>query len=177
MMHEAPKQYTQHILDLVSAKNPLEVQRETASTLAKLIKPLTREELSQRLEPAKWSIAEILAHLVDTEIVVSWRMRLVIGQSGAALQAVDQDAWAQTLDYSRQDPKVSLETFGVLRANNLRMLQVLPDSVWENYGMHSERGTETVAQIVRMYAGHDLNHLAQVDKIARETGEKRKGVG
>jgi uncharacterized damage-inducible protein DinB len=165
-MHEAPEQYTQSILDLVSAKDSLEVQRETASTLAKLIKPLSREELSQRLEPAKWSIAEILAHLVDTEIVVSWRMRLVIGQSGAALQAVDQDAWAQTLDYSRQDPKVSLETFRVLRANNLRMLQVLPDSVWENYGMHSERGKETVAQIVRMYAGHDLNHVAQVDKFA-----------
>jgi hypothetical protein len=122
-------------------------------------------------------IAEILAHLVDTEIVVSWRMRLVIGQSGATLQAVDQNTWAQTLDYLRQDPKISLETFRVLRANNLRMLQALPESVWENYGMHSERGKETVAQIVRMYAGHNLNHLAQIGKIARETGSKRRGVG
>ena len=38
--------------------------------------------------------------------------------------------------------------------------------------MHQERGKETIAQIVRMFAGHDLNHLGQVEKIAKET---RKG--
>lgn len=175
-MHEAAEQYTQRILDFVSAKDPLEVQRETASTLAKLIKPLSREALCRRPEPGKWSITEILAHLADTEIVVSWRMRLVIGQNGAAIQAVDQDAWAQTLDYSRHDPEISIETFRVLRANNLRMLQALPEDLWENYGMHSTRGRETVAHIVRMYAGHDQNHLAQVDKIAKESASECKGA-
>ena len=62
----------------------------------------------------------------------------------------------------------------MLRENNLRMLKALPKNLWDNYGMHSERGKETVAHIVRMYAGHDLNHLAQVEKIAKESGSKRK---
>ena len=80
---------------------------------------------------------------------------------------------AQTFDYPRHDPQVSLETFRVLRENNLHMLRALPQYLWENYGIHSERGKETLADIVRMYVGHDLNHLAQVEKIARESGGER----
>lgn len=169
-MQETPQQYTQRILGLLSGEEPLDVQRETANNLAKLIKPLNKKQLSQRPAPGKWSITEILAHLADGEIVLSWRMRLVICQSGAAMQASDQDVWSQTLDYAGQDPKVSLETFRLLRENNLRMLGALPKNVWENYGMHSEHGKQTLARIVRMHAGHDLNHLAQVEKIARESG-------
>lgn len=164
-MNETPQEYTQRILGLVAGKVPQEVQRETASRLAKLIKPLSKKQLSQRPEPSKWSINEILAHLADSEIVLSWRMRLVICQNGAAMQATDGDVWSQTLDYAGQDPKVSLETFRLLRENNLRMLEALPENLWENYGMHSERGKETLADMVRMYAGHDLNHLQQIEKI------------
>ena len=167
-MNEAPQQYTERILSFMSGKEPLEVQRETPKTLLTLINPLTKEELRQRPQPGKWSITEILAHFADSEIVLSSRMRLVICQNGVALQATDQDAWSQTLDYAGQDPRVSLETFRLLRENNLRMLQALPKNLWENYGVHSERGKETLAQIVRLYAGHDLNHLAQVDKIVRQ---------
>lgn len=168
-MSETPQQYTERILSFVSGKEPLEVQRETPKTLVKLINLLSKQQLSQRPGPGKWCITEILAHLADSEIVLSWRMRLIICQNGAAMQASDQHAWSQTLDYAGQDPKVSVETFRLLRENNLRMLHALPKNLWENYGMHSERGKETLAQIVRMYAGHDLNHLAQVEKIAKES--------
>ena len=173
-MQETPQQYTQRITGYMQGKEPLQVQGETAKKLAKLIKPLSKKQLSARPEPGKWSIAEILAHLVDAEIVGSWRMRLIIGSDGVPIQAFDQDVWAETFDYAGCDTKVSLEIFRVLRENNLRMLKALPKNLWENHGMHSERGRETVAHLVRMFAGHDLNHLAQVEKIAKAGGSKRK---
>lgn len=172
-MQETPQQYIERMLGLVGGKDPLEVQRETAKAITKLIKPLNKKQLSRRPEPGKWSITEILAHLADSEIVLGWRMRIVICQNGALLQATDQDMWAQTLDYQRRDPRVSLATFDVLREDNLRMLNALPKELWENYGMHSERGRETLLHIVRMYAGHDLNHLAQIERIAKQSGRKR----
>ena len=173
-MQETPQQYTQRITGYMQGKEPLQVQGETAKKLAKLIKPLSKKQLSVRPEPGKWSIAEILAHLVDAEIVGSWRMRLIIGSDGVPIQAFDQDVWAETFDYAGCDPKVSLEIFRVLRENNLRMLKALPKKLWENHGMHSERGRETVAHLVRMFAGHDLNHLEQVERIAKAGGGKRK---
>jgi len=80
-----------------------------------------------------------------------------------------QDVWAETFDYSRRDPKASLETFRVLRENNLALLKSVPKNLWENYGMHQERGKETITHIVRMFAGHDLNHLGQGERIARQS--------
>jgi hypothetical protein len=55
----------------------------------------------------------------------------------------------------------------MLRQNNLRLLKSVPVPLWENYGMHQERGKETVDHIVRMMAGHDLNHVAQVETMAK----------
>jgi uncharacterized damage-inducible protein DinB len=171
-MQETPQQYIQRILGHVTGKDPIRIQHETAKKLQKLIKPLSKKRLSQRPEPGKWSIAEILAHLADAELAGGWRLRLIAGQDGVPVQAFDQDVWAKTFDYANRDPRQSLQTFRVLRENNLRMLKSLPKNVWENHGMHQERGKETIAHIVRMFAGHDLNHLAQIERIAKRGSSK-----
>jgi len=79
------------------------------------------------------------------------------------VQAFDQDAWATTFDYAHRDPNASLELFRVLRASNVALLKSMPEKLWDNYGMHEERGKETIAQIARLAAGHDLNHLRQIE--------------
>jgi uncharacterized damage-inducible protein DinB len=171
-MQETPEQYIKRILGFVEGKDPLRVQRETPKKLQTLVKPLSKNQLMQRPEPGKWSVGEILAHLADAELVGGWRMRLILGNNGVSLQPFDQDVWADTFAYARRDPAASLETFRVLRESNLAMLKALPKNLWENYGMHQERGKETITHIVRMFAGHDLNHLGQIEKI-RKGGSKR----
>jgi len=173
-MQETAQQYIARMLKHTEGKEPLRVQQETPRKLEKLIKPLSKAQLTRQPEPGKWSIAQVLAHLADAELVGGWRMRSIIGSNGISLQPFDQDVWAETFAYSRRDPKTSLETFRALRENNLRMLKALPKNLWENYGMHQERGKETLTHIVRMFAGHDLNHLAQVERIVKETAGKQK---
>ena len=104
-MNETPQQYIQRILGHIEGKDPLKVQRETPKKLAGLVRKLSRKQLTRKPAPDKWSIAEILAHLVDAEIVGSWRMRQVLGNNGATLQAFDQNMWAKTFDYAHRDPK------------------------------------------------------------------------
>ncbi|MGC2196056.1 MAG: DinB family protein [Terriglobales bacterium] len=168
-MKETAQQYIQRILGHVEGKDPLKVQKSTAKKIEKLIKPLSKKQIRRRPAPGKWSIAEILAHLADTEVVGSWRMRLILGADGTPIQAFDQDVWAKTFRYEERDPKHSLKVFRVLRESNLSLLKSVPRKLWENHGMHSERGKETIAHIVRMFAGHDLNHLQQVEKIAKSS--------
>lgn len=166
-MQETPQQYTQRILGHIEGEDPLKVQRETPKRLAGLIRGLSRKQLTRKPAPGKWSISEILAHLADTEIVVAWRLRHILGNDGAPIQAYDQNVWAEAFDYAGRDAKDSLEFFQVLRTHNLAMLKGLPKEFWEHYGMHQERGKESIARIVRIYAGHDLNHLGQVENIVR----------
>lgn len=166
-MKETPQQYTKRILGYVDGKDPLRIQKNTAKRLQKLIKPLSKKQMKRRPAPDRWSIAEILAHLVDAEVVGSWRMRLIMGSDGVPITAYDQDVWATTFDYGNADPKDSLRVFRTLRENNLTLLKSVPKKLWENHGLHSERGKETIAHMVRMFAGHDLNHLEQVEKLAK----------
>jgi uncharacterized damage-inducible protein DinB len=166
-MQENPQQYIHRILGCLGDKDPLRVQQATPKKLERLIQPLDAKQLSRRSAKGKWSIGEILAHLADTELVGSWRLRSVLGSSGNAIQAYDQEVWAEIFAYSRRDPKVSLETFRVLRENNIALLKALPKGLWSRYGIHQERGKETITQIVRMFAGHDLNHLQQIEAIAK----------
>lgn len=167
-MPETAEQYIGRILGYVEGQDAIKVQRNTAAKLKKFIQGLTAKQLKTRPEPAKWSIAEIIAHLADAEIVASWRMRSVIGENGITIQPFDQDAWASAFEYRGRDARSSLELFRVLRENNLRMLREIPRETWDNYGMHLERGKETIAHLTRMFAGHDTNHLLQVERIAKQ---------
>ena len=172
-MQETAEQYIQRILGHVEGQDALKVQRATVGKLRKLIHGLTAKQMKWRPEPAKWSIAEIVAHLADTEIAASWRMRSVIGENGVTTQPFDQDAWASVFQYQKRDVRRSLEVFRVLRENNLALLKEIPREAWDNYGMHLERGKETVTHLTRMFAGHDLNHLGQVEQIAKGSRSKR----
>jgi DinB superfamily len=173
-MPETAPQYIQRILSYVEGQDAIKVQRATAPKLRKLTQGLTATQLKWLPEPGKRSIAEIVAHLADVEIVASWRMRSILGANGTPIQAFDQDAWASVFQYGKRDVKQSLEVFRVLRANNLAMLKALPRESWDHYGMHAERGKETIAHLARMFAGHDTNHILQVERIAGQLKSTRR---
>ena len=77
-------------------------------------------------------------------------------------------------EYGKRDVKQSLEVFRILRENNLAMLAALPRESWDNYGMHAERGKESIAHLARMFAGHDTNHVLQVERIAGQVKSTRR---
>jgi len=161
---ESQEQYKARILALVEGKDSRTVQRETVNDLARLIAGLPQERLNQRPAPDKWSVAEILAHLSETEIVSSWRYRQMIEHDGSALPSYDQDLWEALGEYSSRDAEKSLQTFRSLREANLRMFDRLSPEQWQCHGIHAERGRMTVADLVRQVAGHDVNHVEQIRK-------------
>lgn len=173
-MQETAQQYTQRLLGYVDAKPALRVLQSTPKKLALLTKRLDRKRLAKRPTPDKWSVAEILAHLADSELVIGWRLRAILSSNGTPIQAYDQDVWASTFNYRRRDPKVSLETFRVLRESNLALLKTVPKNLMENYGLHAERGKESVTHLTNLVAGHDLNHLLQMEKIVKAPRKKKR---
>src|SRR4051812_28856730 len=98
-MNETPQEYTARTLRLVEGHNPQDILRGTAQRIAGLITPMSEGALRQRPAPQKWSVAEILAHLADSEVVTSWRIRQILGAPGTSIQAFDQDAWADSGHY------------------------------------------------------------------------------
>jgi hypothetical protein len=157
--------YVGAILGLVGSEDPMDVLRETPAALGRAIDGVPAAKLKQREKPDKWSIAHVLQHLCDSEVVWAWRMRLILAQDRPAITGYDQDQWADHLHYDDADPAESLETFGVLRRANLRLLARASAQDLERVGVHAERGEESVAHLRRLYAGHDLMHLQQIARI------------
>jgi hypothetical protein len=164
-MSETPQQYTQRILGYIKGKQPVAVQAETAKKLDRLIKDVSTATLRKRPAPDKWSVSEILAHLADSEIVLGFRLRQILAVPGTPIAAVDQDSWVQSGHCEKRDPRKSVEQFRVVREANLALLKSLTPQEWKHYGMHSERGKETIEHTLRMYAGHDINHVQQIERI------------
>jgi hypothetical protein len=164
-MDETVQQYTARILGHVEGQDPLRVLAATPKKLERLVKGIAPAKLRKRAAPEKWSISEILAHLADVEIVIGWRMRSILGAPGIDVQAYDQNSWNANLHYDKRDPRKDLIQQRVLREANLALLKTLTPKQWKQFGTHSERGQENIEQIVRMVAGHDLNHMQQIERI------------
>lgn len=164
-MKETIQEYVQRIQGKIAGQNPLKVQASTAKRLARLLKSATPAKLRKRPAPEKWSPVEIVAHFADVEIVIGWRVRSILGAPGTAVQAYDQDAWVVSGHYAKRDARKCLEQFRVLREANLALYKTLTPGQWKHHGMHAERGQESIERIVRMLAGHDINHLEQIEQI------------
>ena len=164
-MKETPQQYTQRIVGYMEGKTPLTVQASTAKKIERLIKGVRASKMRKRPAPDTWSVNEVLAHMADAEIAGSFRMRLILGSPGTPVMAFNQDAWVTSGHYEKRDARKSLELFRTLREANLALLKSLTPEQWKHYGIHSERGQESIEHIVRMFAGHDINHTQQIEKI------------
>jgi hypothetical protein len=173
-MAETPQEYKARILAQSQGQEPLKTQAATAGRLEKLIKGASPKLLGKNPAPGKWSVKEILAHLAESEIVGGFRIRLILGSNGTPVAAFDQDDWARAGNYARRDPKKSIALFRAVREANLDLLKALTPEQWRQYGLHSERGEETLETIARMFAGHDLNHIRQIEAILGTPGRARK---
>src|SRR3981081_53458 len=166
-MKETPQQYTERGTGYVQGKQPLAVQVATAKTLERLVKGVSTAKLRKRPAPDKWSVSEILAHLADVEIVIGWRMRSILGAPRTAVQAYDQNAWVTAGHYDKRDPRKSIELRRIMREANLALLKSLSPDQWKHFGQHAERGQESVEHIAGMVAGHDVNHIRQIERILK----------
>jgi hypothetical protein len=166
-MSETPQQYTQRIIANAQGQDPIKVQSTTSKKLARMVNGIPTAKLRKRPAPDKWSVAEILAHLADVEIVVGWRMRSILGNPGTPIQPFDQDIWVTSGHYEKRDPRKSIEQHDVVRKANLALLKSLSPDQWKHYGQHAERGQESIEHIVRMIAGHDINHIQQIERMLK----------
>jgi uncharacterized damage-inducible protein DinB len=156
--------YVDRILSILGEHDPIEVLQHTPLRLEELLQGFTPADHSLSYGPAKWSVREILAHLADVELSHAFRFRQTLAESEPVLQPFDQELWAKR--YRRADPALAVATFRAVRSWNLALLATLDLEGWLKEAFHPERGMVSLDLMVRMLAGHDLNHLGQLESIA-----------
>jgi hypothetical protein len=135
----------------------------TAAQIGLLLEAIGPQKQSVPPAPGKWSAAEIVCHLADCELVFAFRLRRTLAEDGPTIQPFDQEKWAEA--YSGVTARTALEVFTALRGWNLLLIASALPSAAERPVTHPERGTMTFRNLVETMAGHDLNHLGQLQKI------------
>ena len=149
----------------VGTSNPIDVIEETSRRLSELVNKLsTGSNLEWRPAPGKWNAREILCHLADCEIAFAFRLRQTLAETNHVMQPFDQEKWAGM--YGGLSARAALSAFSSLREWDLALIQNTPAEAMGKKCSHPERGEMTFRTIVETMAGHDLNHLKQLDAIA-----------
>lgn len=157
--------YIEAVLDQLGDRDPRGVLAGTPDELDRLVRDVPPAVLRRPEARGRWSVGAVLAHLADSELVWAFRLRMVLGQERPSLAGYDQDGWAANLSYADVDPSAAIDRFEVARQWNLALLDGLPDEALDRVGVHAERGEESVRHMIRLYAGHDLVHVAQIRRI------------
>jgi hypothetical protein len=139
----------------------------TAGEIAASLEAIGPEKAATPPAPGKWSAAEIVSHLADCEIVFAFRLRQTLAEDAPTIQPFDQDKWAAT--YPGIPAAQALEVFSALRGWNLTLIRGALPAAANRPMTHPERGTMTFLNVVETMAGHDLNHLAQLSRLAKPT--------
>ncbi len=159
--------YRRALFALLGDQDSLTVMAEQPEVLRSLTDGVDPDVLRCPEFPGKWSVQDVLQHLVDTETVYAVRYRLVVAQDRPEITGFDQDRWATDLAYADDDREVLLHELGTVRRRNLRLLRGLPQSAFARVGLHAERGEETLDDMVRLGAAHDLVHRAQIERVLK----------
>jgi DinB superfamily len=157
--------YVRALLDLLGERDPIEVLCELIPWLDERTLGLPQATLRRPEKPGKWSLIQVVQHLADSELVIAFRTRMVLSQDRPVLQAYDQDRWASEFRYGEIELSQALDQLRGLRSADLHLWSRLSPAQLKREGMHTERGPESVAQLIRLIAAHDLVHRRQIDRI------------
>jgi hypothetical protein len=149
-------------------RDPLSVAAATPANIVSLIRGLTPRQLGKRPAPEKWSIREIISHLADTEMVMSCRARWIAFEKHPTLVPFDQEKWAIGRAGERESMTETLERFRLLRRSQVRLFRYASKAAYRRTGFHLERGVVTLRVQLETLAGHDLNHLSQIQRLAAQ---------
>ncbi|MGO4270957.1 DinB family protein [Paenibacillus sp. TAF58] len=138
---------------------------ETNIQLRGAIEGLSNEQLTWKENADKWSVTEVLSHLTDHNIVVSFRIREIISGSTVQLPAFGQDAWVNSAKANEGAAVDILDAFQALLTYNSLLLRRLSPQDWEKTGVNFKGQTLALTDVVQSFTAHVRVHLAQIERI------------
>ena len=131
---------------------------------------LSREQLISRPIAGRWSVLEVVCHLVDTDANIAHRLKRVLSEERPVFDRVKPDLMVAALAYHDREVEEEVGLFDLGRRQIARILKASRSEAWERIGIVGDRGDRTVAQMMNGAVDHLAHHLGFVI-------EKRRAMG
>ncbi len=140
--------------------------------LAMAIRGLTSEDLTCFPIPGKWSIQQVVIHLMDSDLIACDRMKRTIAEDKPTLIGYDESKFVANLAYDQQSAEDAVKIFDLNRKQFARVLRTVPPAAWDRVGMHNERGPTTLAKQLEYYTKHLDHHLHFIHEKRAKMGKE-----
>jgi hypothetical protein len=120
--------------------------------------------------PGKWSAAEIVHHLADSETQSATRLRKLLVEPHPVIQGYDQDLWAARLRYPERPIGPALAAFKAARETTAQLLDLMTEPQWRHLGWHTESGSYHAETWLESYARHAHGHADQIRRLREALG-------
>jgi hypothetical protein len=143
----------------------IETYRAGHAEVAAALDGFPADQLTAHPIPGKWSAAQIVHHLADSEGQSATRIRKLLVEAHPVIQGYDQDEWANKLHYEQRPIEPSLALFRYAREATCQLLELMSDEDWRKHGWHSEAGSYHAERWLEIYAAHAHGHAGQIRRL------------
>jgi len=147
----------------LAGADPLTALADTPERIRALVTSWPADRWNRSYAPGKWTARQVIAHLAQTELALTTRVRYAASAPGYVAQPFAQDDWIALDEHA--EPQVALDAYIALRRFNVAMFRhFTADQRTRPFG-HPEYGELTPEWVAAQLAGHDLHHLKQLQSI------------
>lgn len=150
--------YYETYVSLVKGDDILSVLKENKIETQNILAEISEEKAHFRYAPSKWSIKELLGHIIDTERIFAYRALRFARNDQTPIEGFDQDPYIENADFDNCRFTDLIAEFAFVRDANILMFQNFPAAAWTRTGTASENPV-SVRALAYMLAGHEFHHI------------------
>jgi uncharacterized damage-inducible protein DinB len=150
-------------VDRVPDGDLLQTMRTQLDETLALVRGLPEERGGHRYAPGKWSIREVLGHVIDAERIFAYRALRIARGDATPLASFDENAYAAASDADARTLADLADELEHVRLGNIALFRSLGDEALARRGTASD-ATVSVRALAWILAGHELHHV----KLLRE---------
>ena len=155
--------YYSRYIELVTGNDVLAALKTQLRETLAFLACISSEETVHRYAPGKWSVSEVLGHMIDTERIMAYRALRIARGDQTPLPGFEQDDYVRGADFDNIRWSALVEQFDLQRHSNIAMFASFSDEAWARSGTASG-ATVTVRALAWIIAGHELHHRSVIEQ-------------
>ncbi|MHA8088000.1 DinB family protein [Aquirufa sp. Wall-65K1] len=160
--YEYPKtSYFAEYLNFESSENLFEVLENQSKIIQSTYQKLSPQQWTFAYAPGKWTLQQLLGHMIDTERIFSYRALSISRGEQQSLPGFDENSYLEHAQYENQNPELVLQQYLTTRQATFSLLQSFSENQWNQLG-NANGNSVSVRALSWMIAGHEKHHLGVI---------------
>jgi hypothetical protein len=148
----------------------IDALKATPASLRGAVRALKGAQIATALADGEWSTLDVVRHIRASDAILAPRIMQALVRDRPLFPSFDHQGWAELIAAADVPVDAQLAAFAIQRAELTALLRTLTVEQWQRMSVHEKRGEQSIAEICEHIAGHEAEHVAQIEAMVRAFG-------